>query len=562
MSEMPHFDDKTHTTAFTDLRAKEAESLAVILSERYDLPYVDLARINIDNSAIRLLPEAVSRDAKLVVFQLNQKNVSVAVQSPNDSKLGPVLEELTRQGFTPMLHIASEYGIAKAWDIYKEVSYAKAEVRGIISISEETMSRYVSIIHTIADVKAAVDSAVASGDQHSLSTVVEIILGGAVATDVSDVHIEPEKEIVRVRFRLDGVLHDVAEVSHPDYKRVLARIKLLAGVKLNVVHEAQDGRFTIKINDIDVEVRTSVLPAAYQESVVMRILNPRSISVPLEELGMDEYFYQIMVDQIAKPNGLILTTGPTGSGKTTTLYACLKKLRNPQIKIITIEDPIEYHLDGISQTQVDVDKGYNFSNGLRAAVRQDPDVIMVGEIRDEETASVAIDSALTGHLVFSTLHTNNAAGAIPRLIDIGVNPKIISSALNITIGQRLVRRLCLHCREQYVPDGKDKEVLLREFPEIKKYRPKIELPEMLWRPTGCDKCSFTGYKGRISIYEGILMDRAVEEILRENPSEREIKEASRPQGLLDMRQDGIIKAINGVTSFSEIERAVGLDESR
>jgi type IV pilus assembly protein PilB len=559
---MPHFDDKTHTTAFTDLRAKEAESLAVILSERYDLPYVDLARINIDNSAIRLLPEAVSREAKLVVFQLNQKNVSVAVQSPNDPKLTPVLEELTRQGLTPMLHIASEYGIAKAWDIYKEVSYAKAEVRGIISISEETMSRYVSIIHTIADVKAAVDSAVASGDQHSLSTVVEIILGGAVATDVSDVHIEPEKELVRVRFRLDGVLHDVAEVSHPDYKRVLARIKLLAGVKLNVVHEAQDGRFTIKINDIDVEVRTSVLPAAYQESVVMRILNPRSISVPLEELGMDEYFYQIMVDQIAKPNGLILTTGPTGSGKTTTLYACLKKLRNPQIKIITIEDPIEYHLDGISQTQVDVDKGYNFSNGLRAAVRQDPDVIMVGEIRDEETASVAIDSALTGHLVFSTLHTNNAAGAIPRLIDIGVNPKIISSALNITIGQRLVRRLCLHCREQYVPEGKDKEVLLREFPEIKKYRPKIELPEMLWRPTGCDKCSFTGYKGRISIYEGILMDRAVEEILRENPSEREIKEASRPQGLLDMRQDGIIKTINGVTSFSEIERAVGLDESR
>jgi type II secretory ATPase GspE/PulE/Tfp pilus assembly ATPase PilB-like protein len=269
-----------------------------------------------------------------------------------------------------------------------------------------------------------------------------------------------------------------------------------------------------------------------------------------------------MVDQIAKPNGLILTTGPTGSGKTTTLYACLKKLRNPQIKIITIEDPIEYHLDGISQTQVDPDKGYNFSSGLRAAVRQDPDVIMVGEIRDEETASVAIDSALTGHLVFSTLHTNNAAGAIPRLIDIGVNPKIISSALNITIGQRLVRRLCLHCREQYVPEGKDKEVLLREFPEIKKYSPKIELPEMLWRPTGCDKCSFTGYKGRISIYEGILMDRAVEEILRENPSEREIKEASRPQGLLDMRQDGIIKTINGVTSFSEIERAVGLDESR
>lgn len=562
MFKMPHFDDKTHDTAFTDLREKEAESLAVLLSERYDLPYVNLPRLNIENNAIRLLPEAVSREAKLVVFQINQKNVNVAVQSPNEPKLASVIAELSRQGFTPVLHIASEYGIAKAWEIYKEVSYAKAETKGIMSISEETMSKYVSVIHTIADVKAAVDEAVASGDQHSLSTVVEIILGGAVATDVSDVHIEPEKELIRVRFRLDGILHDVAEITHADYKRVLARIKLLAGIKLNVVHEAQDGRFTIKINDIDVEVRTSVLPAAYAESVVMRILNPRSISVPLEALGMDEYFYQMIVDQIAKPNGLILTTGPTGSGKTTTLYACLKKLRNPQIKIITIEDPIEYHLDGISQTQVDHDKGYDFSSGLRAAVRQDPDVIMVGEIRDEETASVAIDSALTGHLVFSTLHTNSAAGAIPRLIDIGVNPKIISSALNITIGQRLVRRLCVICKEEYIPEGQEKEILLREFPEIKKYRPKVEYPEMLWRPTGCDKCSFTGYKGRISIYEGILMDRAVEEILRENPSEREIRDASRPQGLLDMRQDGLIKCAAGITSFAEIERAVGMDEGR
>jgi type II secretory ATPase GspE/PulE/Tfp pilus assembly ATPase PilB-like protein len=236
---------------------------------------------------------------------------------------------------------------------------------------------------------------------------------------------------VKVRYRLDGILQDVVIITPENYKKVLARIKLLAGVKLNLVHQAQDGRFTIKISGVDVEVRTSILPAAYAESVVMRILNPKSISVPLEELGMDEYFYQIMVDQINKPNGLILTTGPTGSGKTTTLYACLKKLRSPQVKIITIEDPIEYHLDGISQTQIDHEKGYDFSHGLRAAVRQDPDVIMVGEIRDEETASVAIDSALTGHLVFSTLHTNNAAGAIPRLVDIGKNTEPRNNPLNI-----------------------------------------------------------------------------------------------------------------------------------
>jgi type II secretory ATPase GspE/PulE/Tfp pilus assembly ATPase PilB-like protein len=284
--------------------------------------------------------------------------------------------------------------------------------------------------------------------------------------------------------------------------------------------------------------------------------------VPLEEIGMDEYFYASMVEQISKPNGLILTTGPTGSGKTTTLYACLKKLRTPGIKIITIEDPIEYHLEGISQTQVDHDKGYDFQNGLRAAVRQDPDVIMVGEIRDEETASVAIDSALTGHLVFSTLHTNNAAGAIPRLIDLGVNPKIISSAVNIFLAQRLVRRLCLNCREAYTPEGREKEVIEKNFLEIKKYRPKLELPAQVYRAVGCEQCTFTGYKGRISIYEGILMDRAVEAVLRENPSEREIKEAAKPQGMLDMREDGIIKTLSGVTSLDEVERAVGLEENR
>jgi type IV pilus assembly protein PilB len=559
---MVHFQDEQQKKIFAEMHEKESEVLAQMLSERYEIPYVDLSRVILNANAVRLIPEEVARKTKLVVFSLDKHHVGVAVQTPNDSQVGVVLEDLVRQGYTPTMHLASEFSIARAWAAYKEVSYAEASTAGVMSVSDDTMQRYVSTIKTIADVKAVVEGAISSGDAHSLSTVVEIILGGAVATGVSDVHIEPEKETTRVRYRLDGILQEVVEITNLNYKKVLSRIKLLAGVKLNLTHEAQDGRFTIKINDVDVEVRTSILPAAYAESVVMRILNPKSISVPLEELGMDEYFFKIMTEQIAKPNGLILTTGPTGSGKTTTLYACLKKLRNPQVKIITIEDPIEYHLDGISQTQVDHDKGYDFSHGLRAAVRQDPDVIMVGEIRDEETASVAIDSALTGHLVFSTLHTNNAAGAIPRLIDIGVNPKIISSALNIAIGQRLVRRLCTQCKEEYAPEGKEKEAFEREFVEIKKYRPDIVLPEKLWKPVGCEKCSFTGYKGRVSIYEGILMDRNIEAILRENPSEREIKEAAKPQGILDMRQDGFVKCIKGMTSVDEVARAVGLEESR
>jgi len=269
-----------------------------------------------------------------------------------------------------------------------------------------------------------------------------------------------------------------------------------------------------------------------------------------------------MVAQISKPNGMVLTTGPTGSGKTTTLYACLKKLRSPEVKIMTIEDPIEYHVDGISQTQINHAKGYDFVHGLRAAVRQDPDVVMVGEIRDEETATVAVDAALTGHLVLSTLHTNNAAGAIPRLIDIGVNPKILSSSLNIAIGQRLVRRLCVHCKVEYEPVGAELEAMQREVPVIHGFRPEFSWNGKLWKAPGCEKCSLTGFKGRISIYEGILMDRNIEECLRGNPSEREIKEAAKPQGILDMRQDGIVKCVKGITSLEEVRAAVGLEESR
>jgi len=559
---MVHFQDDAQAKLFSDMHEKEAEILAQLLSERYEVPYVDLARVIINNNAVRLLPEEASRKIRAVVFAIDKRNVSLAVQSPSDPQVASVVADLVRQGYNPTIYIASEFGITRAFEVYKEVSYAVAEKAGVMSISDDTMQRYVSTIKTVKDVKAVVDDAINSGNIHSLSAVVEIILGGAVATSVSDVHIEPEKETVRVRYRLDGILQDVVEISSANYKKVLSRIKLLAGVKLNITHEAQDGRFTIKISGVDVEVRTSILPAAYAESVVMRILNPKSISVPLEELGMDEYFYKIMTEQISKPNGLILTTGPTGSGKTTTLYACLKKLRSPQVKIITIEDPIEYHLDGISQTQINHAQGYDFSHGLRAAVRQDPDVIMVGEIRDEETASVAIDSALTGHLVFSTLHTNNAAGAIPRLIDIGVNPKIISSALNIAIGQRLVRRLCKECKVEYIPEGKELEALDREWPEILRCRPNVVRPEKLWNPVGCEKCSFTGFKGRVSIYEGLLMDRNIENILRENPSEREIKEAAKPQNILDMRQDGFVKCFAGMTAISEIERAVGLEEGR
>ena len=278
--------------------------------------------------------------------------------------------------------------------------------------------------------------------------MLEIILAGALSADASDIHIEPQEKQVRLRFRLDGVLHDILLFDYKIYNLILSRIKLVSGLKLNIHNQAQDGRFSIKINEGATEVRTSVIPEAYGESIVLRILNPKSISISFDALGIDKDLMNILEKELKKPNGMILTTGPTGSGKTTTLYAFLRKIYTPETKIITLEDPVEYHLPNIVQTQVEESIGYSFSAGLRSVLRQDPDIIMVGEIRDLETAKTAINSALTGHLVLSTLHTNNAAGTIPRLVDLGVNPASIAPAVNISMAQRLVRKLCGKCKEK------------------------------------------------------------------------------------------------------------------
>ncbi len=331
---------------------------------------------------------------------------------------------------------------------------------------------------------------------------------------------------------------------------------------------AQDGRFNIMELEEEISIRTSLIPGAYGESIVMRILDPKSLQVPFESLGIEPYLLKIVEDQIVKPNGMILVTGPTGSGKTTTLYAFLRKIYSTEINIITIEDPIEYHLKGITQTQVDVKKGYDFPEGLRSILRQDPDVIMVGEIRDGDTAEIATQSALTGHMVFSTLHTNNAAGVIPRLVDLKVNPKILVSALSLSMAQRLVRKLCTVCKKEHAPIAEESEVIKLVLDSMKvegkdfaKYNinPNIDTLK-LFTPVGCDKCNSTGYKGRIGIFEAIRTDDSIEKIMPENPSEHEIKKVAHSQGILSMRQDGIIKILNGITSIEEVQSVVDLKE--
>jgi len=385
-----------------------------------------------------------------------------------------------------------------------------------------------------------------------ITEILNIILGGSIKLGASDIHIEPKENETKLRIRLDGILQDVIVFERKIYELLNSRIKLLSGMKLNVFDRPQDGRFSVSMEKSLIEVRTSTLPAEWGESIVMRILNPKSL-ISLEELGLREDLLKVFKKEIKKPHGMIIVTGPTGSGKTTTLYAILKEIQNPEIKIITIEDPIEYHLEGIIQTQVDPQKGYDFANGLRAIVRQDPDVILVGEIRDLETAQIAIQAALTGHLVLSTLHTNDAAGTVARLIALGEKPVNIAPALNMAVAQRLVRKVCPKCSQLIGPTKEEQEKIEKSLRNT-----NFKIPENLKikKPKGCEHCNFTGYRGRIGIYEAFLVDDEMEKFILTAPSIVALKEMAQKKGMITMFQDGMIKVINGITTIEEVERVV------
>jgi type IV pilus assembly protein PilB len=528
---------------------REVEDLAKILAPKYKLPYLDLSRMTIDLDALKIVPENKAKEAKLAVFQKIGQKLQIAVQSPNLGASRYLIKELEEKGFQTKLYMVSETSLGRAWKRYAEVPEYLEISKGVVDVSSEKLEEFIKEAKTIDDLKNIFSSAAGSKRGRRISEVLEIILAGAISADASDVHIESQEKQIRLRLRLDGVLHDIFFFEYNVYNLLLSRIKLVSGLKLNIHNQSQDGRFSIHIKEIEMEVRTSVIPGNYGESIVLRILNPKSIAVPFEELGIEKNLMAIISRELKKPNGMILTTGPTGSGKTTTLYAFLKKLYTSEIKIITLEDPIEYHLTGIMQTQVEEETDYTFSNGLRAILRQDPDVIMVGEIRDLETAKIAMNAALTGHLVLSTLHTNKASGTIPRLIDLGVNPNIIAPAINVAMAQRLVRKLCKKCKEEYEPSKKEKEL-------IEKYH-KSEI-KFLWRAKGCDSCNNIGYRGRIGVFEAILIDNKIEALILKKPSEAEILKMAEGQGILNMQQDGILKVLRGITSLDELQRVVEL----
>ncbi len=562
-----HFDDDKEEKELQDLQKSEEEDLVAMLAkDKYDIPYINLALIGIENDALRTMEEAEARAEQVAPFKVLGKELHIAVRSPQPDHLTNLRDYFSGKHYIPHFYMASLGSLEKAWERYKEISYAEGSRAGTIDIEGSVLEQLGKEIKNIDDIRAKVEEA-EKDKVHATSHILEIVFAGAFDIDAADIHVEPEEHTGRLRFRLDGVLQEVTDIAPKIHKYLNSRMKLLAGVKITSQAIAQDGRFSIMMGDDEISVRVSLIPGAYGESIVMRILNPKSIRVKLEDMGIEKKMYELFMQEIKKPNGMILLTGPTGSGKTTTLYAFLQKIYSSEIKIITIEDPVEYHLPGITQTQTEDEKGYTFLNGLRSALRQDPDVIMVGEIRDSETAKIAVESALTGHMVFSTLHTNNAAGVIPRLIDLDVNPKILVSALSLSIAQRLVRKLCANCKKEKSPSTDDLKIINQVIDDAKIHNKSMSDYGVdtsngikIYEPVGCEKCNKTGYKGRMGIFEAIQNSEEIENIIPKNPSEREIREVASKQGILNMKEDGIVKVLTGITDLEEVKSVVDFYE--
>ena len=521
--------------------------------------YLQLRSIPIPQEALVLIPEAQAREHQVIAFSKTSKSINVASPLPTSPGVKEIVEDLEkREGLPITLYCVSQSSFQESLVHYARLPKIKKHVEGI-EISANDLEKMRSASTTLKELSFSLK-------RMSATETVTLMIAGALQARASDIHVEAEEHRIVLRYRIDGILVDVAELPKETWARLSSRIKLLAGLKINIMDKPQDGRFSIyekkgEAGEERVDVRVSFLPTEYGESIVMRLLMSSVTQVDFENLGLQGQAYTILKQQIERPNGMIITTGPTGSGKTTTLYGILRKINTPDIKIITIEDPIEYELAGVNQSQVDEARGYTFANGLRSIVRQDPDVIMVGEIRDLDTAQIGIQAALTGHLVLSTLHTNSAAGTIPRFLSMGVKAFLLAPALNVMIAQRLVRRLCPECKEVLSLDAETlKRVndVIGAIPQNERQGVVID-PLTVYGPSArskeCGACNGFGYKGRIAVFEVIPMNEEIEKvILSEKLSEYDISAIAKQMGMLTMVEDGVLKALKGITSVDEVLR--------
>lgn len=527
------------------------------------LQYIDLLEAPIELEALKCIPEEKARKANIAAFEKRGNMLAVAIFNQREPLVQEVLKELNEKGLQAKTFLVSQESLSYAWSFYSFVPKETKSVSSRVDIAPLTVGKFQKELTTLTSVKERLDELIKNNA--TPGELVEVMLAGALTSEASDIHFEPTDTHAGIRYRIDGELKDFGVVIPKEqYAYVVSRIKLLSNMRLNVTKAAQDGRFTIGLGELEVEIRVSVIPSEFGETIVLRVLDPRIIQLTIADLGMREDDRRIVEAQLKSPNGMILNTGPTGSGKTTTLYAFLRNVSTTTNKVITIEDPIEYHLQTIEQTQVDEKAGYTFSNGLQSIMRQDPDVILIGEIRDKETVAIAVQAALTGHLVFSTLHTNSAAGVVPRLLDLGAPVTSIGPALNLIIAQRLVRKLCTYCKVKSAPSA-ERDAKIAEF--IKNLPARVgatyTAATQVYEPpqkdgiTGCEKCNFSGYKGRIGIFELLEVGEEMEPIINTAASEGIIAKFAREHGFVSLQQDGILKVLQGVTSFSEVESVTG-----
>ena len=533
------------------LGGEQQERLARHRANMLGFRYMSLSVYPIDPEVLESVPKELAERAQAVLFYHQGNDVRIGAVNPGIEAVQEVVEKvIDKYALEPQIHVISHRSFKAALARYRRAEEYVAPPRGELQVSEEQVSK---IEEAIADLAALGKHITQLSPTELLSTVVT----GAVKVGASDVHIEPTEDKARLRYRIDGVLQDVSEFARSGWRLLLSRVKVMAKLKLNVRDIPQDGSFVLRLKDKVYDLRVSTLPGGGGENIVMRILDRDAKAIPIHDLGMKEYDEEVVRKQLSKSNGMVLMTGPTGSGKTTSLASFLSAINSPEIKIITLEDPIEYRVPGVEQTQIDQEAGYTFAKGLRAILRQDPDVVMVGEVRDSETAGTALNAAMTGHLVFSTLHTNNAPDAIPRLIDLEVKPFVIAPAVNVIIAQRLVRRVCESCAETYTPDQKLRErieesmqsVATKVFDSSRLKDPKLTFK----RAKECGEC-VGGYKGRVGIFEVMPIEGKVEELVLAAADGNQVRDAALANGMTTILQDGCIKAIDGITTIEDVHR--------
>ncbi len=537
-----------------DFRLETAEQDTRARASQLGIPYINLQGFPIGPEILTLIPEEEARLHSILCFFRLENQIRVGVVNPDDNGIHDIIANLqTRHpGSRVFMYLISQHSFDVAVQLYKSVAKVKKVQYGV-HITAEQLKHFQEEIKTYSDLEHRLQAA-------NMTEAFAMLISMAMNTSSSDVHIEAEQGGAVVRFRIDGVLTEVARLPLNMLARLVNRIKGIAGLKLNVNTVPQDGRITIEFGEGDaLDIRVSTLPSAYGESIVFRLLRSSSVGLSFDELGIRPLVFARLKTEIEKPNGMIITTGPTGSGKTTTLYAILNTLNKPDTKIITLENPVEYHLQGIVQSQIDPSKEYTFAKGLRAILRQDPDIVMVGEIRDLETADTAIQASLTGHLMLSTIHTNDAAGVIPRFLGMGVNANLLTPSLNAVIGQRLVRRVCKQCAVQYTPSAEERAKATEWVAHIPSNSGEQQpaLDAVTWmKGQGCEVCGGTGYKGRVGIYEIFTMSAEIEQIILAptGVSEFQMKEVLARAGMVTMGQDGVLKAVEGLTTLDEVFR--------